>query len=29
MRLANTVSVVPQSKGVIARRLDALIRRVG
>jgi hypothetical protein len=29
MRLANAVSVMPQSKGVIARRLDALIRRVG
>jgi hypothetical protein len=29
MRLANAVSVAPQSKGVIARRLDAMIRRVG
>ena len=28
MRLANAVSFVPQSKGVIARRLDAMIRRV-
>ena len=27
MRLANAVSVVPQAKGVIARRLDAMIRR--
>ena len=29
MRLANAVSVAPQSKGVIARRLDAMIRRLG
>jgi hypothetical protein len=28
MRLANAVSLAPQSKGVIARRLDAMIRRV-
>jgi hypothetical protein len=26
MRLANAVSVAPQVKGVIARRLDAMIR---
>jgi hypothetical protein len=26
--LANAVSVVPQAKGVIARRLDAMIRRL-
>jgi hypothetical protein len=29
MRLANAVSVAPQSQGVIARRLDAMIRRLG
>jgi hypothetical protein len=29
IRLANAVSVVPQSKGVVARRLDAMIRRLG
>jgi hypothetical protein len=28
MRLANAVSLAPQSKGVIARRLDAMIRRM-
>jgi hypothetical protein len=28
MRLANAVSLAPQPKGVIARRLDAMIRRV-
>ena len=28
MRLANAVSLAPQSKGVIARRLDVMIRRV-
>ena len=27
MRLANAVSVVPQARGVIARRLEAMIRR--
>lgn len=27
MRLANAVQVVPQSKAIIARRLDAMIRR--
>ena len=27
MRLANAVSVVPQAKSVIARRLDAMVRR--
>ena len=27
MRLANAVSLAPQTKGVIARRLDAMIRR--
>jgi len=27
MRLANAVSVVPQAKGAIARRLDAMVRR--
>ena len=29
MRLANAVSLAPQSNGAIARRLDAMIRRVG
>jgi hypothetical protein len=29
MRLANAVSLTPQAKGVIARRLDAMIRRLG
>jgi hypothetical protein len=29
MRLASAVSVAPQSQGVIARRLDAMIRRLG
>jgi hypothetical protein len=28
MRLANAVSFAPQSKGAIARQLDAMIRRV-
>jgi hypothetical protein len=28
IRLANAVSVVPQSKGAVARRLDAMIRGV-
>ena len=28
MRLANAVSLAPKSKGVIARRLDGMIRRV-
>jgi hypothetical protein len=28
MRLANAVSLAPQAKSVIARRLDAVIRRV-
>jgi hypothetical protein len=28
VRLANAVSFAPQAKGVIARRLDAMIRRV-
>jgi hypothetical protein len=27
MRLANAASLAPQAKGVIARRLDAMIRR--
>jgi len=27
MRLANAVSLAPRAKGVIARRLDAMIRR--
>jgi hypothetical protein len=27
MRLANAVSVVPQAKNVVARRLEAMIRR--
>jgi len=29
MRLANAVSVAPQAKGVIARQLDAMMRRLG
>jgi hypothetical protein len=29
IRLANTVSVMPEAKGVIARRLDMMIRRIG
>jgi hypothetical protein len=28
IRLANAVSVVPQSKGAVARRLEAMIRGV-
>jgi hypothetical protein len=27
MRLASVVSLAPQAKGVVARRLDAMIRR--
>jgi hypothetical protein len=29
MRLANAVSFAPESTGVFARRLDAMIRRMG